>query len=161
MRIILIIAIVAALTGCTSNMSDQTQIMRMIETRIQLPEGAEPIEAYSRNYAKLSDQKVRAIFIEPYEPSPIDQTEDYGCEVLDGIDENGEFESRPCTGDELEETQGLDKAISESHGKANVSRWFKNSNELPGMDDGGCSQIEIIFDLRSDSFETIRCNVSW
>ena len=158
MRLISIILIVAASTGCTSDISDQTRIMQMIETRVQLPEGAEPIEAYSRNYAKLSDQKVRAIFIEPYEPSPIHDTEDYGCEILADIDESGEFESRPCTRDELEETQELDKAISKSHGKKNESRWFKDSNELPGMDDGGCSQIEIIFDLRSDSFETIRCN---
>ena len=106
----------------------------------------------------MPDNKILAVFIEPFEPSPIDETEDYGCEVMGNIDENGELESRPCTEDELEETKGMENAISKSHGNANGSRWFKNSHDLPIMDGGGCSQIEAIFDLRSDSFDRIRCN---
>mgnify|MGYP003655267122 CR=1 FL=1 len=158
MKLLSTISILGALTSCASNISDQKQIMRTIEARIQLPEGARPIEAYSRNYARLPDNKILAVFIEPFEPSPIDETEDYGCEVMGNIDENGELESRPCTEDELEETKGMENAISKSHGNANGSRWFKNSHDLPIMDGGGCSQIEAIFDLRSDSFDRIRCN---
>ncbi len=158
MKLLLIVSILGALTSCTSHISDQQQIMRTIESRIQLPEGARPIESYSRNYARLPDNKILAVYIEPLEPSSIDETEDYGCEVMGSIDENGEMESRPCTEDELEEMKEMENAISESHGNANGSRWFKNSHDLPFMDGGGCSQIEVIFDLRSDSFDRIRCN---
>jgi len=158
MKLFSIISILGALTSCTSNISDQKRIMRTIEAHIQLPEGARPIEAYSRNYARLPDHKILAVFIEPFEPSRIDETEDYGCEILGDFDENGELESRPCTEDEIEETNEMEETISESHGNANGSRWFKNSHDLPVMDDGGCSLIEVIFDLRSDSFDSIMCN---
>lgn len=161
MKLLSIISILGALTSCTSNISDQKQIMETIESRIQLPEGARPIEAYSRNYARLPDNKILAVYIEPRERSSIDATEDYGCEVMGSIDENGELESRPCTEDELEETKEMENAISESQGNANSSRWFKNSHDLPVMSDGGCLLIEVIFDLRSDSFDHVLCNGSY
>ena len=158
MRLLSFTVIAAALASCTSHIFDQEQIMRTIESRIELPEGARPIESYSRNYARLPDNKILAVYIEPSEPNSNDETEGYGCEIIGSIDENGELESRPCTEDELEETKELENAISESQGIANSSRWFKNLYDLPVMDGGGCSLIEARYDLRSDSFDSIECN---
>jgi len=138
--------------------TDRQEIMRAIETRVQLPARSSPIQEYSRNYVLLSAQKILAVFVLPHESIQVEGVEDFGCERLSEIDENGEIESSPCTASEIDEIREMEEGLSETFGKANESRWFKSSDDLPHMEDGGCSQINIIFDLRLDTFEQVECN---
>ena len=96
--------------GCSqAEASEQELIMRAIESAVQLPAGAKPLQEYSRNYASLPDGKVIGIYVLPITIEP--QRDDVGCEVAL---EN--FGSRPCTDAELAEGVAREKASAELFG---------------------------------------------
>lgn len=128
--------------------------METIESTVQLPKGARSIDEYSRNYAFMPDGKVLAVFIIPMEPTGYDR-EGFGCEVM-----LEDFESRPCTDEEISDMKQQDRATTVSYGAANESRWFDDYLELPMILDGGCAQVTIVFEPRSETIETAECNGS-
>ncbi|GGA08977.1 hypothetical protein GCM10010923_19080 [Blastomonas marina] len=145
------IALVTGAACSQEQASEQELIMRAIESAVQLPAAAEPLEEYSRNYALRPDGKVIGVYVLP---SPAEaRVGDVGCEVML---EN--FESRPCTDAEEEEIAGREKATADLFGQANQSRWFDNHRDLPMMDDGGCNLIVIIFDPQSQLIQSTKCN---
>src|SRR5690606_19155619 len=58
-----------ALTGSAAAPPSEHQAqMAFIESTVQLPEDARPIDEYSRNYALGPDGKIIAIYVVPFEP---------------------------------------------------------------------------------------------
>lgn len=131
--------------------SDQDAVMRVIESAVELPAGAQALEDYSRNYAMRADGKVIAIYVTPLPTEA--RGSDYGCEVM-----LEDFGSRPCTEAEEAEIASNDEAMAVEFGQAGQSCWFDDYRDLPVIDDGGCSLIEIIFNPPSQLIESTRCN---
>lgn len=124
--------------------------MRAVESMVQLPAGAKPLEEYSRNYASLPDGKVIGIYVLPSTPET--QRHDIGCEVA------LKRGSRPCTDAEKAESAAQERATAKLFGQANQSRWFGDYRQLPIILDGGCELIEIIFDPSSQLIQSAQCN---
>lgn len=125
--------------------------MRGIEAAVVLPEGARPLDAYSRNYALQPDGKVIALYVMPREKGGV--AEGAGCEIML---ENGD--ARPCTEAELAEDKAFDEALENAQGEAGQSRWFDDRLELPAVNGGGCGVVTIIYDPRSKQIESAECN---
>ena len=125
--------------------------MRTIEATVVLPEGAGALDAYSRNYAVKPDGKILAVYVRPSEPQVADEEE--GCEVM-----LEDFESRPCTDEEVAEVVRDDQARAQRMGKAGQARWFDSHEELPLVLHGGCGFIEIIYDPQTKRIERAECN---
>ncbi len=125
--------------------------MRVIESAVELPVGAEALEEYSRNYALRPDGKVMAVYVTPL-PTEARGSED-GCEVM-----LEDMDSRPCTEAEEAEIASNDEVMAASFGQADQSRWFDDYRDLPMIMDGGCSLIEIIYDPQSQLIESTQCN---
>lgn len=145
------IALVTSAGISQEQASEQELTMRAIESAVQLPAGAKPLEEYSRNYASRPDGKVIGVYVLPMPTEA--QVGDVGCEVMV---EN--FDSRPCTDAEKAEIAGQEKATADLFGQANQTRWFEDYRELPMILDGGCDLIEIIFDPRSHLIQSAQCN---
>ncbi|MBH0115214.1 hypothetical protein I5E68_19970 [Novosphingobium sp. YJ-S2-02] len=153
MKLIVASMLFIALTGAaTVPVSEQQALMVQIESSVKLPVGASSIDQYSRNYALRPDGKVVAVFVIPPEPTWND-SEGIGCDVM-----LEDFTSRPCTEEEIAESKQQDAATAARFGAADEARWFDDYRELPGFLDGGCSQVEIIFDPRSKQIERAECN---
>jgi hypothetical protein len=144
-----ILAILAL--ACSAQSSEQTAIMRAIEASVVLPEGADALEEYSRNYAVGPDGRIMAYYVIPSDPIIAD--EDDGCEVM-----LEDLESRPCTSEEVAEMVRDDQARAARMGKVGQSRWFESYGELPLVLDGGCNFIEIIYDPQTKRIERVECN---
>ncbi len=125
--------------------------MQAIEVAVVLPEGAGALDEYSRNYATGPDGKVLAHYVIPTESSVAD--EDHGCEVM-----LANFDSRPCTDEEVAEMVRDDQARAERMGRAGQSRWLESYSELPLVLDGGCGFIEIVYNPQSKQIERAECN---
>lgn len=138
--------------GCSQERaSEQELIMRAIESSVQLPATAKPLQEYSRNYASRPDGKVIGIYVLPWTTEV--EVGDVGCERML---EN--FKSRPCTDAEKTASAGREKAAAEVFGQANQTRWFDDYRKLPMILDGGCDLIEIIFDPQSHLIQSVQCN---
>ena len=37
-------------------------------------------------------------------------------------------------------------------------RWFNDMREMPGMDGGGCGQVQIVYDTAKSAVREVRCN---
>lgn len=143
-----------SVSACGDSESEHRLLMDLIESKVLLPEGSSPIDEYSRNYAVGPNGKVFAIYVFP--PILVDGgDEDFGCSVML---EN--FDVRPCNAQEIAESKQRDAAAALAFGAAGESRWFDNYRKLPVIDDGGCAQVTIIFDPRSQKIESASCNGS-
>ncbi len=125
--------------------------MRTIETEVKLPTEAKALDEYSRNYALRPDGKVIGIYVIPR--STERQGSENDCEVM--LKDLG---SRPCTAAEKKTIADEEKAAAELFGQANQSRWFDDYRDLPMILDGGCDQIEIVFDPSSRVIQSAQCN---
>lgn len=125
--------------------------MRAIETAVKLPAEAKALDNYSRNYALRPDGMVVAIYVIPR--STEGREGEDGCEVI--LKDLG---SRPCTDAEKKKIADEERAAAELFGRANQSRWFDDYRDLPVILDGGCDQIEIIFDPNSRAIQSAQCN---
>ena len=152
MRAVLYAIALATSAGCSQEQaSEQELIMRAIESAVQLPAGAKPLEEYSRNYASGPDGKVIGVYVLP-RPTEA-QVGDVGCDVML---EN--FDWRPCTDAEKAEGAAREKAAADLFGQANQTRWFDDYRELPMTLDGGCGLIQIVFDPQSKLIQSAQCN---
>lgn len=145
---------IALLSGAACSQeqaSEHELVMRTIEAAVKLPAEAKALDKYSRNYALRPDGKVVGIYVIPR--STEGRASDDGCEVL--LKDLG---SRPCTDAEKKTIADEEKTAAELFGQANQSRWFDDYRDLPMILDGGCDQIEIVFDPRSRAIQSAQCN---
>jgi hypothetical protein len=136
----------AALCAC-STPTEQSRLVAEIERKISLPRGAEAADRYVRFYAFADGGKVLARWVVPREG---EAQREGGCkeEVLTG----NELDSREARCDSL--------PAWPPGGVAGESRWLDRADDMPIRFDGGCSQINILFDLRTREVEQAFCNGS-
>ena len=127
-------------------------VMNLIERTIVLPKGANPFDAYARNYALSGLDKVVGVYILPMPPA--DLTKPGGCSMLTLPD----FETRPCTKAEIEEKSAADVRAFAAQTPAAKRRWHDDARALPGMSDGGCMQVNIEYDVARQQFLKVECN---
>jgi len=150
------LAVFSLLTGCANSSPsaspEHQTVFETIEANVRLPAGAFPLDKYSRNYAKRPDGKFVATYIIPFNSLQLDE-EDYGCDVM-----LEDFESRTCSEAEIAQSHQRDLQFAQAYGAAGETRWFDNYLELPFMNDGGCLQIDIVFDPNTGLVESVECN---
>ncbi len=151
MQVMIAAAVYLTLASACST-AERQDLMSAIEAKLVMPAGAASIEAYSRNYAFRPDGKVVAIYVIPRLADTREDPED-GCEVL-----LEDFESRPCSDDEIAELRQQHAAIAAQLGTVGQSRWFDDYLELPAISDGGCDVLDILFNPNSGQIEHIACN---
>ena len=134
-----------AVAGCVRTPSREEVLMDEIERKVVLPTDAQPLESYGRNYTFSNNRNVVATYLIPLAPPLRGE----GCEMML---EN--FSSRPCTKEEVSEGATA-KDIETVAGKR---RWFKSSNNLPFISDGGCAQINITYDTTAHRVLSVTCN---
>lgn len=127
----------------------ETAIMDKIEQAVVLPEGAAQLDAYGRNYAWDGQGKVVATYLKP---SPLLDGSD-GCEVTL---EN--FSLRPCTKEELAELAASEAQRVAAETPAGQRRWFDDFRKLPGINDGGCMQVNVLYDTSTHHVLAVACN---
>jgi hypothetical protein len=123
--------------------------MEEIERVVVLPEGAKPLNAYGRNYAYSGKDMVTAIYLLPFPPLNMSE----GCEVM-----LEDFESRPCTDEEIAEIAKSDETAVAAQTPAGERRWYNSSHDLPFINDGGCTQVTVDYDTATRRVLKAACN---
>ena len=114
-------------------------LMDEIETKVELPSGALPIEKYSRYYAWKSRHIVKGVFIIHHER--------FRSSIRQMCGEGQYPGSFPCG--ENKEDLLVDP---------NQRRWIRVVDELPGMSDGGCGQLTFEYDVQKKLKPQLECN---
>jgi hypothetical protein len=125
--------------------SRETAIMNEIEQAVVLPRDAKPLEKYGRNYAPAGGGKVLATYLIPF--PPLERSK--GCEVMEN------WASRPCTEKEIEAS---DARTVEAQTPAGKRRWFNDPRSLPFINDGGCTQVSVEYNVTTHRILTVGCN---
>ncbi|WP_426259814.1 hypothetical protein [Sphingomonas sp. DC1100-1] len=129
--------------------SREQAVMDAIERSIVLPQKAWPFAAYGRNYAWSDTTHVVATYILPSLPS--DPRE--GCDLL-----TDDFKTRPCTPEKNAEMDRQETQFLTAETPAGNRRWFAQPIDLPSIDDGGCIQVTVQYDVVSRSITRAQCN---
>ncbi|WP_370309632.1 hypothetical protein [Sphingobium abikonense] len=146
---ILFIGLPMVLCAAADRPSERQALTDEIERAITLPDGARPLMAYGRNYAFDGQGKVVATYLIPFSNPSLDE----GCEVM--LDN---FESRPCTQSEIRELADTEASMVESQTPAGEVRWHDSPKGLPFINDGGCTQINVEYDIAAHRVLTVECN---
>lgn len=137
-----IAAVVLLLGGCSSPQErERKTLMNEIEKQVQLPKGARPLSEYARYYANKDDGVVVAVFLIPIKD---DIAPGESCEELF---ENFTSGKMPC------EPMQFEWALP-----AGERRWFKDQRDLPWINDGGCAQVDVEFDIAKSTVKHVECN---
>ena len=115
--------------------------MDEIEASISLPTGASEIDSYARYYTKSENGLVNAVYLSPFEkPDPNDSCSE--------IMPDDSLKDVPCPKTEYA------YPILESGQRV----WLKDFRNIPIVFDGGCSYIEIEYDLKTQKYVSVQCN---
>ncbi|WOE75423.1 hypothetical protein [Alterisphingorhabdus coralli] len=138
-----------ALMSCgeqTENTGYQDMLARKIESTITLPDDAYEMEQYARVYFLASNDEVHARYIRNFD-NALKPDETCEQEVLLN---NGESTTRPVPCPEF--------LYEKPQFQTDQSVWVDDETEFPGIDDGGCILVSIIYDLKTNSFKSVSCN---
>lgn len=147
-KLIASILLVASSPVAGQSTFDRDSVMAEIERVIVLPKGAKPLAAYGRNYALSAQGTVVGTFLLPL-PAPVTD----GCEVL-----LADFSSRPCTKAEIADVAADHAHMALAQAPAGSRRWFDHRDALPHIFDGGCSQINVEYDIAKHRILRAVCN---
>jgi hypothetical protein len=131
-----------------SDAQQQQRLADEIERLVVLPPHARPLSVYGRNYAR-SGNEVVAVYLIPR--SPVSARE--GCETM-----TKDFHSRPCTKREIQDLERSEALELRAQTPAGVRRWYKTTNELPGVLDGGCMQVNVRYQISTRRILLVSCN---
>ncbi|MFY7745686.1 MAG: hypothetical protein ACOVQY_09670 [Erythrobacter sp.] len=124
--------------------AEQSAVIKRIEASIGLPPSAASMDEYSRNYGMRGDGKVLGVYAKRRNLS-----------VSDDI-------CKGCTEEQRQERQRLAKETEdwwvERYAPTGESRWIGNFDDYPSLMDGGCLQIQVIYDLAKQHVEGVWCN---
>jgi hypothetical protein len=134
--------------GATVPNSTEQELMDRIESSVVLPEGAYPLEDYGRYYTYSGEGRVTAVYLRPFNPP--DSSD--GCWKSSGED------LIPCTEEEREAANSAMSGMTSRRLGAGERRWVDDSNDLPFILDGGCTQVTIDYLIASNRFASVRCN---
>lgn len=142
MKRTMLVSSIVVLAGCSTAEARQREaLMDQIEDRVQLPKDAGPMASYRRYYASSGDGKVTAVYLMPFDDGP--RPGDICEEILT------DFTTRevPC------EPMEFEWEIP-----AGERKWLSDHLSLPFINDGGCMQVTIEYDVKADQFTMIECN---
>jgi hypothetical protein len=138
---VLATALTVVLAGCSSTEERQQQaLMDMIEARVQLPEKAWPLKEYARYYADAGDGTIHGVYLIPTEEPDANDV----CELLAA---DGSSRVVPCP-----------QMRPDWEVPADERRWFEDHRELPYINDGGCSEVDVVFDRTKSAVLSVTCN---
>ncbi|WP_294329257.1 hypothetical protein [uncultured Sphingomonas sp.] len=140
--------LVASSAAAGQSTFDRDSVMAEIERVLVLPKGAKPLAAYGRNYALSAQGTVIGTFLLPL-PAPAYE----GCEVL-----LADLSSRPCTKAEIADAAAGHAHALSAQAPAGSRRWFDHREALPQIFDGGCSQINVEYDIAKHRILRATCN---
>lgn len=143
----LFLAIPASAESVTSPAQDV--LMNEIERSVRLPEGAQPLENYGRNYALDGMGWVTATYLIPSPPGNFRS----GCIVS-----SRNNPSRPCTETEIQESERSDARRRQAQTPAGTRRWYGGVQHLPFKFEGGCTQVNIRYNIARRQFSEVSCN---
>ncbi|RSU54750.1 hypothetical protein [Sphingobium yanoikuyae] len=150
MKRLLISTCLLGLASCDrAGLDRQAMLAAQIEKQVKLPEGAAKLSDYGRNYAFKEAGIVTGIYLIPIGKEERNE----GCEVM-----LANMASRPCSAQEMAGISDMQRAIDDGQAKAGESRWFASEKELPYINDGGCSQVSLEYDVQQKRVVTIGCN---
>lgn len=150
MRILATLALFSVAASASATPSTrQQQLMDEVERSVILPKDAKPLNAYGRNYAFSGKTKVVATYLIPFPPR--DRSD--GCDVL-----LKNFDTRPCTKKEIAESVRSDARSVAAQTPAGSRRWYRSPDSLPFIDDGGCMQINVEYDIAAHHVVRVSCN---
>lgn len=129
---------IACLSACSAASSEREQLIKTIESAVEPPEGAWPLDRYERYYA---EDKGRVLGVFTVHDEGHRQVVLELCQDLD----EAPF---PCPLD----GKGL------RLGAAGQSRWLDNPIDLPAKSGGGCSHVTIWYSPGDRKFERVECN---
>lgn len=126
------------ISGCSnSNITENEKVINKIESEIHMPKSSNKIGEYSRFYSGDVKSVVHAVYI-------IQKLEHREFIKADCLELN--TVSYPCNDPQF--------GIIEP----NATKWIRDSRNLPIQNGGGCSYIEIKYDVRISKFIQIECN---
>ena len=142
-----IFAVLPLLTAAALPDTDRQRdaIMDEIEKTVILPARAGPFSAYGRNYAFDGLNRVIAVYFIP--ESAFDEST--SCVLGTGA---------PCPKAERDRLTRESAVRRASMAIAGGRRWFENTNDLPNINDGGCSKITIHYDVPARQVLSVACN---
>jgi hypothetical protein len=140
MRLRFVLAAAFLMAACSSpEKRQQAELMDQIEQKVLLPREAGKIERFARAYKFGSADRVEAFYF-----VPDGQHDPWFCEgAKKGGRTNGQVALACPSPDGLE---------------AGERRWFGNDVHLPAANDGGCDFIEVVYDIRSRTVASAKCN---
>ena len=132
---------VFGLLACTSpERPKDDKLLDLIESRVRLPEGSGRLSAYARHYAADENGMIIGVYAPGYRPPGPDEA----CEEV--LIEGSTTREVPCPEDEA------DRLL------AGQRRWVENGGKLPGIMDGGCSVITVVYDPKAGVVKSATCN---
>jgi len=136
------VALVTLVSCSTPGQRRQTQLMDDIEGLVKLPEGAAPLSKYARFYAEDASGEIMGVYVIPDPPLPADA----GCSEL-----QPDMSLKPVDCDALPEAEWQKV-------KANERQWLDQAADLPGINDGGCGIVTVLYLPSSRTIESATCN---
>ncbi len=138
------VLVVAALllTNCsTPEERQQNALMDQIEKQVQLPKGARPLGDYARYYTYAENGDVHGVYLMPFND---ESRAGESCEEL-----SANFTSRdvPCP--------SLQSPDAIAVGKR---KWLVDRHDLPFINDGGCMEVDVVFDPLKARVKSVDCN---
>jgi hypothetical protein len=125
------------INACSNKIIENEKIIKRIESEISLPKSSNLLGEYSRFYSGDIKSIVHAVYI-------IQKIEDR--EFVKKVCFETNSLSYPCNDTEL----GIIKP--------NTTKWLHDSKNLPVQNGGGCSFIEIKYEVSTSKFLQIECN---
>ena len=142
MRAVSLVATTILLAGCsTPEERKHKALMDQIENQVQLPKGAHALGDYARYYTHDENGDVHGVYLIPFndEPRPGE-----GCEEL-GSNLTGRNVSCP-------------PGQSQDALAAGKRRWVDDRRNIPFIMDGGCMEVDVIFDASKGRIKSAYCN---
>ena len=133
---------VIVLSACSSPEGrEQQAMMDLIEAKVRLPGSAEPLSRYARYYADMGDGTVKGVYLVFCDDAP---RPGEACEELAA---DGSSRVVPCP------DFRPDWQIP-----AGDRTWLADRRKLPGINDGGCMEVDVIFDRAKSEVVSVVCN---
>lgn len=137
-----IVVAILLLGGCSTTVErEQDALMSRLEHNLRLPEGASDLREYARYYADSGNGEIAVIYLIPF---GLEKGPDDSCEEM-----LADFSTREVPCPEFQPAWAM---------AAGKRRWLDDYRDLPWINDGGCAQIEVIFDKETSAVKRAECN---
>ncbi len=136
------------LAACDGQATRHRTLMEEIERSICLPQGAYPLTHYARHYAFADRSRITATYVT--QRNSIDPARISGI-IVDDV-------WRPLTAGEITAMKVEQAQTLAIWGEAGKRYWHDRIDDVPMIDDGGCEQVNVTYDVAAKRFDYVMCN---